>query len=147
MEKKRMIEYFEELETEKEYNGYYNSVGEAITLVILGSICRLRNVRQVWMWATRDKIKGFLKEKFEINRVPCYYWLLCILEMIKPKSMNKCFNEWVMSMLPAEKAQTVSLDWKTICSTEKMKSYSSPLHIVSAQLRAYPKIKMDVVME
>ncbi len=48
--------------------------------------------------------------------------------------MNKCFNAWVMSMLPEDKAHTVSLDGKTICSTEKMKSYSSPLHIVSAQL-------------
>lgn len=122
------------LETEEEYNGYYYSVGEAITLVILGSICGLRNVRQIWMWAKQDRIKGFLKEKFQISRIPCYYWLLCILKMIKPESMNKCFNAWVMSMLPEEKAHTVSLDGKTIRSTEKMKSYSSPLHIVSAQL-------------
>jgi len=78
MKKKNMIEYFNELETEEEYDGYYYSVGEAITLVILGSICGLRNVRRIWMWATRDKIKGFLKEKFQINRIPCYYWLLCI---------------------------------------------------------------------
>ncbi len=134
MEKKSIIEYFEELETEEEYDGYYYSVGEAITLVVLGSICGLRNVRQIWMWATQDRIKGFLKEKFQISRIPCYYWLLCILKMIKPESMNKCFNTWVMSMLPEDKAHTVSLDGKTICSTEKMKNYSSPLHIVSAQL-------------
>ncbi len=48
--------------------------------------------------------------------------------------MNKCFNAWVMSMLPEDKTYTVSLDGKTICSTEKMKSYRSPLQIVSAQL-------------
>lgn len=48
--------------------------------------------------------------------------------------MNKCFNTWVRSMLPEDKAYTVSQDGKTICSTDKMKSYSSPLHIVSAQL-------------
>ncbi len=122
MEKKSIIEYFEELETEEEYNGYYYSVGEAITLVILGSICGLRNVRQIWMWTKQDRIKGFLKEKFQIIRIPCYYWLLCILKMIKPDSMNKCFNAWVMSMLPDDKAHTVSLDGKTIRSTEKMNS-------------------------
>ena len=48
--------------------------------------------------------------------------------------MNKCFNTWVMSMLPKEKGQTISLDGKTVRSTEKMESYTSPLHIVSAQL-------------
>ncbi len=133
MKKKSMKEYFEELETEEEYDGYYYSVAEAIIIVILGSICGLRNVKQIWMWAIKDRVKGFLKEKFQISRIPCYYWLLCILKMIKPESMNKCFNAWVKSMLPEDKAYTVSLDGKTICSTEKMKN-CSPLHIVSAQL-------------
>ena len=80
------------------------------------------------------QIRGFLREKFQICRVPSYYWLLCLLKMVKPASMNKCFNEWVMSMLPEKKAETISLDGKTVRSTEKMKSYPSPLHIVSAQL-------------
>ncbi len=111
MEKKSIIEYFEKLETEEEYDGYYYRVSEAITLVILGSIYELRNVRQIWMWSTQDRIKGFLKEKLQISRILCYYWLLCIL-----------------------RAHTVSLDGKTICSTEKIKNYSSPLHIVRAQL-------------
>ncbi len=60
MEKKSIIEYFEELETEEEYNGYYYSVSEAITLVILGSICGLRNVRQIWMWAKQDRISEII---------------------------------------------------------------------------------------
>ncbi len=45
MEKKSIIEYSEELETEEEYDGYYYSVGKATTMVILGSICGLRNIR------------------------------------------------------------------------------------------------------
>lgn len=45
MEKKRMKEYFEELETEEKYDGYYYSVAEAIIIVILGSICGLHNVK------------------------------------------------------------------------------------------------------
>lgn len=137
MEKIIILEYFEEVELEEEYagyDGYYYSVSEAITLVILGSICGLRNTKQIWQWATNDKIRGFLKEKFQICRVPSYYWLLCLLKMVKPASMNKCFNAWVMSMLPKKKGETISLDGKTVRSTEKMKSYTSPLHIVSAQL-------------
>ena len=137
MEKIIILKHFEELEVEEEYaryDGYYYSVSEAVKLVILGSICGLRNTKQIWQWATNEKIREFLKEKFQINRVPSYYWLLCLLKMVKPASMNKCFNAWVMSMLPEEKALTIALDGKTVRSTEKMKSYSSPLHIVSAQL-------------
>ena len=132
-----ILKYFEEVELEEEhegYKGYFYSVAETITLVMLGSMCGLRNAKQIWQWGTNDKVKEFLKEKFQINRVPSYYWLLCLLKMVKPSSMNKCFNAWVMSMLPEEKALTIALDGKTVRSTEKMKSYSSPLHIVSAQL-------------
>jgi len=32
-------EYFEEVETEEEYKGYFCNIREVITIVILGSIC------------------------------------------------------------------------------------------------------------
>lgn len=41
MEKNMITQYFDEIETPKEYNGYFCSVAEAITIVILGSICGL----------------------------------------------------------------------------------------------------------
>ena len=137
MRKVFIQEYFEDVEIEEEYagyDGYYYSVAEAITLMIVGSLCGLRNTRQIWQWATNDKIKEFLKEKFQISRVPSYYWLLCLLKMVKPESMSKCFNAWISSMLPEKKAHTIAVDGKTVCSTKKMKNCSTPLHIVSAQL-------------
>ena len=137
MGKEYIWEYFEEVEVEEEYagyDGYYYSIGEAITLVIVGSLCGLRNPRQIWQWATNDKIKEFLKEKFQISRVPSYYWLLCLLKMVKPESMSKCFSAWIQSMLPEEKALTIAVDGKTVRSTKKMKNCNTPLHIVSAQL-------------
>jgi len=39
--------YFAEIQTVREHNGYYYSVGEALTVVILGSLCGLRNVNQI----------------------------------------------------------------------------------------------------
>lgn len=130
-----ITEYFMDVETTKEYNGYFCSVAEAITIVILGSISGLKNVSQLHQWATDDRVSGFLKEKFRIENVPCYYWLLCLLKLVEPASLNHCFHEWVRSMLPESmEGMTVSLDGKTIRSTEKMESYESPLHIVSAQV-------------
>ncbi len=47
-----ITQYFEEVETTKEYNGYFCSITEAITIVILGSICGLKNISQIHQWQT-----------------------------------------------------------------------------------------------
>ena len=135
MKNNGITEYFEEVEITREYDGYYYSVSEAITIVILGSICGLKNVCQIHQWAESDRVSEFLKEKFEINRIPSYYWLLCLLKLIKQESLNRCFVNWAYSFMP-EKAEklTIALDGKTICSTTQMESYENPLHIISAQL-------------
>lgn len=134
----KIKEYFDDVETTKEHNGYFCSVGEALTIVILGSICSLRNVRQIHQWAKSQRVGEFLKEYFGIIDIPCYYWLLCLLKLINPKSLNDCFVKWIQSVLFGEKkGHTVSFDGKTIRSTGKMGKYESPLHIISAQLAEY----------
>lgn len=132
----KITEFFEELETEREYCGYFCSVGEALTIVILGSICGLKNVRKIQQWAKSPRVSVFLENHFKITDIPCYYWLTCLLKIIKPKSFNLCFIKWAQSFLPFDKTKnlTVSFDGKTVCSTGKMDKYESPLHIVSAQI-------------
>ena len=133
--KKRIAEYFTDVETTKEHKGYFCSVGEALTIVILGSICGLRNVSQIQQWATSQQVSAFLLEYFTIRNIPCYYWLLCLLRLIKPESLNQCFIKWAQSIIPEKtKEVTISFDGKTIRSTGKMDKYDNPLHIVSAQL-------------
>lgn len=39
MKNNGITEYYEEVETQEEYKGYFCSVSEAITIAILGSIC------------------------------------------------------------------------------------------------------------
>jgi len=130
-----ITKYFEDVETTKEHNGYFCSVGEALTIVILGSFCGLRNVNQIHQWASSTRVSEFLSKNFGIDAIPCYYWLLCLLKLIVPKSLNQCFINWVQSFLPeGAKGLTLSFDGKTIRSTGKMEKYSSPLHIVSAQI-------------
>lgn len=130
-----ITEYFEEVETTKEYDGYFCSVAQAITLVLLGSICGLKNVSQIHQWATNERVSRFLKEYFGIAHVPCYYWLLCLLKLIDPDSLRECFTKWVQSILPEKKkGLTLSVDGKSIRSTGRMSRCRSPLHIVSAQV-------------
>ncbi|MDR0454112.1 MAG: transposase family protein [Deferribacteraceae bacterium] len=60
--------------------------------MILGTFCGLRNVSQIHQWASNDgSVSGFLSEYFNIHNIPCYYWLLCLLKLIDPKSLNRCF--------------------------------------------------------
>ena len=58
MEKRKLVEYFEEVETIEEYKGYFCSIPDAISIVVLGSICGLRNTSQIHQWAKNDKTAG-----------------------------------------------------------------------------------------
>ena len=123
------------MESEREYDGYYYSLGEALTIVVLGSLCGLKNVSQIHQWAESERTREWLKEKFAIERIPCYYWLLSVLKMVKPESLNQCLSQWVRQMLPEEReGLTLAVDGKTVRSTEGKKGYQRPLHIISAQL-------------
>jgi len=50
---------------------FKNSVGEALTVVILGSLCGLRNVSQINQWSEDQRVMDFL------------------LKLIEPSSMNQ----------------------------------------------------------
>ena len=146
MEMIYIMDCFDDVEVEESHDGYFYKVSEVIKIIILGCLCGLKNVRQIHQWAVSDRVSEFLKEKFAIERVPCYYWMLCLLKIVKPESLSACFTRWVHTFLPEypeeeteEKNQernnlTVSFDGKTVRSTKKMKAYERPLHIVSAQL-------------
>ena len=130
-----MKEYFEEIETTEAYDGYYYEIVEQVSVVVLGSLCGLKNVSQIHQWAESEAVGKYLKEEMGIERIPCYYWFLCLLKLVKPSSLNACLMRWAEEMLPERReGLTVVVDGKTIRSTEKMGKYERPLHIVSAQL-------------
>ena len=131
----RITDYFSDVELTECYEPYFCSVEDAITIVIIGTFCGFRNLKQIHGWSSHEKIRSILQEKFGVCHIPCYYWLTCLLKILEPKSMSACFTRWVMSLLPEKMdGQTVSFDGKTICSTSRMEHYENPLHIVSAQI-------------
>jgi predicted transposase YbfD/YdcC len=134
MENKKTGEYFAEVETTSEYNGYFFSVSAAITIIILGTFCGLRNMQQIHQWASSGKIRSFLSENFGIENLVCYSWFTQVLGLIKPESFNACFTKWVMESVNGIEGKTLSFDGKTVRSTAKMKCYKNPLHIVSTQI-------------
>ena len=59
-----MVEHFRSVEAANGHSGYFYSVGETLAIVILGSLCGLKNVNQIHQWATSGRVKGFLRENF-----------------------------------------------------------------------------------
>ena len=53
----KIVEYFEEVETEQ-YNGYYYSVAEAISIMVLGSLCGLTVAVDGKTIRSADKMRG-----------------------------------------------------------------------------------------
>ena len=51
MDRTTLTDFFEEVETTEEYNGYFCSIAEAISIVVLGSLCGFQNVSQIHQWA------------------------------------------------------------------------------------------------
>ena len=112
-----------------------HSVGRTLTIVILGTLCKWSKISEIHQWATSPQVKKFLSEKFAIGTIPTYSWMLSLLKIINPKSLNEKFNIWATTILPKFLDNlTISFDGKTICSTGKMQEYDKPLHILSAYI-------------
>lgn len=132
---KTIAEEFKEVETMKRYKGYFYNVIETIIIAILGTLCGLKNLKQIQRWASDVRIREFLSEYCGITEIPCYSWFTQIMGLIKPESFNECFIRWALSLVCAGTENgTISLDGKTVRSTGKMKKYAKPLHIVSGHL-------------
>jgi predicted transposase YbfD/YdcC len=131
----KMTSYFANVETTKKHEGYRYNVGDMLTVVILGSFCGLENIKKIHTWASNSRVQEVLSTHFGITSIPCKFWLHCLLKLIKPKSLNECFINWVESLIPESmEGLTISFDGKTIRSTGKMEKYKKPMHIVSAHI-------------
>jgi hypothetical protein len=81
--RKGLTEYFAKVETTKAYDGYFCSVEEALTIVILGSLCGLRNVNQIHQWASSGRVNEFLSRHFGNRKGPM---LLLVIMLVKTNS-------------------------------------------------------------
>lgn len=130
-----IVSYFEDIVIIKDYDPYFCSIPQAISLLIVGTFCGYKNIMQIQEWAEIEEVKEILKVHFGIEHIPCYYWLTRLLQLADADSMNECFNKWVESLLPDTKEGfTIAIDGKTICSTANMQKFEKSLHIVSAQI-------------
>jgi len=126
--------YFEEIETTEPYKGYYFKVKDVLTIAILGTLCELKNMKIIHDWAKSPLVSEFLQNEFGIWKTPCYMQFTNIMGIINPEKLNEAFIKWTYELAGSIEGKTISFDGKTICSTEKMEAFESPLHIVSAYI-------------
>ena len=127
-----MPEYFKYVGTTEPYDGYWYKVKNVVTIVLLGSLCGLRNLTLIHEWAKSEKVLRYL-QRMGIPRVPCYSHLTVIMGLVEPKSLGEAFESWMMRLVSAH-GKTISLDGKTARSTKRMGTYDQAVHVVSAYM-------------
>ena len=127
-----------EIETREPYDGYFYSVADVVTILVVGLLCGLRNAHEIVQWSCSENVAAVFREYFHIMKIPCYAQFMNILGNIKADSLDKIFIDWCKSIVENRlKDKTIAIDGKTVRSTDAMDAFESPLHIVSAQIAEY----------
>ncbi|MDE6244900.1 MAG: hypothetical protein K2M50_04500 [Treponemataceae bacterium] len=102
------------------YDGYFCSVKEAVVILVLGSLCDLRNARRIHEWAATGHVREFLRKEFGIERIPCYWWLLSLLAIVTPDSLNRCMARWVSEIALGLADKIGEEEWHYYISSRKL---------------------------
>jgi trans-aconitate methyltransferase len=89
---KKLQEMAEEIETKKPYNGYFYSVANVVTILVVGLLCNLRSSQAICQWASSENVRPVLREYFGMTKIPCYAQFMNILGNIKADSLDKIFG-------------------------------------------------------
>jgi len=127
--------YLNTVGTKVRYKGYWFKVVDILTILICGALCGLKELKEIHQYAKSKPTRKMLMKYFNIIRIPCYSQFTVILGIVEEEHINDAFRAWCKWIMnDIKEVMTVALDGKTIRSTEKMKSYESPLHIVNAYI-------------
>ena len=113
--------------------GTFYRMAHVLTIMICGLLCNLQSISDIHKWAMATPTKKFFDEYFNIREIPCRAQFYNILAAVNPEKFNLAFIRWVQFLLAkSAKGMTISIDGKTICSTDQLAPDNNPLHIASA---------------
>ena len=119
----------QQMEKEIDYKGYSYKISDVLTIMICGLLCNLQNISDIYDWASEDIIKEFFLERFGIRKLPSRAQFYNILGKVDPKKFQEIFISWMKKLLGENTdRRTISIDGKTVRSTEKMSTYENALH-------------------
>lgn len=129
----RLQEKMMVLEKETDHKGYYYRISDVLTIMICGMLCNLQNISDIYEWAKEEPVQEFLFKEFRIYKIPSRAQFYNLIGCVKPERFQEVFIAWVEEIVKSdERLRTISIDGKTICSTEKRVAEGQGLHILSA---------------
>ena len=135
---KKLQSMAEEIETKESYAGYFYSVSDVVTILVIGLLCGLKNSHEIYQWSQSKAVRAMLMDYIGMKRFPCYAQFMNILGNVKADSLDALFMSWCRMLVAGSlKDKTIAIDGKTVRSTCKMQTFESPLHIVSAYVSEY----------
>ena len=134
----KLQEMAAEIETHEPYEGYFYSVADIVTILVVGLLCRMRTAHEIYQWPHSKSVSSVFRESFGMRKLPCYAQFMNILGNIKADSLDRIFIDWCKWLVKNRlKDKTIAIDGKTIKSTDAMDAFESPLHIVSAYVAEF----------
>ena len=136
---------------ESEHDGYWYKVSHVLTILVMGTLCGIKNASDIHKWAESKPTRQFLQEQFGIDKIMSRAQFYNILAVVKADKFKQCFIRWMKKVLDsvspssesgsAVEGKTVAIDGKTINSTSKLTEDGSILNIVSAHVA---ELKMTI---
>jgi predicted transposase YbfD/YdcC len=131
-------EAMRELEDKALHNGYWYSIGEALTIMVCGMLCCLESIDDIHEWSKAEPTQKFFHDQFGIEKVPCRAQFYNILACVDAEKFSIRFAQWMQKVTQGDRqGKTVAIDGKTICSTDKLAAGGNALHIASAIVSEY----------
>lgn len=129
----KLQEKMKEIEKDSEHKGYYYKISDILTIMICGMLCNLQTIADIYEWAKAEPVREFLLKEFGIFKLPSRAQFYNLIGCVNPQKFTLVFIEWVKEVLKCnEEIRIISIDGKTICSTDQRSEDNKPLHILSA---------------
>ena len=130
---KQLENDLQKLEEEAWHDGYWYTVTEALLVLVCGMLCDLTNIDKIHDWAKSEPTRKFLKKEFDMDKLFSRAQFYNLLACVKAEEFKHVFMNWMSYVLDKNmKGKTVSIDGKTIRSTDSLTEDGSVLHIASA---------------
>lgn len=133
-----LLESMRELEDKARHDGYWYSISEVLTIMVCGMLCHLQTIDDIHEWTQAEPTGRFFYEQFGIAKIPSRAQFYNIIGCVDSEKFTCAFTKWMQKVVQGGVAgKTVSIDGKTICSTDKLTKDGNALHIASAIVSEY----------
>ena len=127
----KAIKIFGKIKDPRQETKVKHKLLDCVILTLAGVICGAE------MW---EQIEGFGHARYDYlqayldlpNGIPSHDTIRRVMGIIDPKQLNKCYQEWISTIIPQNKGDMIAIDGKTVCGSGNKGKGIKPIHMVSA---------------